>query len=355
MSKIGRNDQCPCGSGKKYKKCCINKEDDNEFLNPSNFFKNYKDIKKDSRIKQCLHPNKEMCSEKIIGAHSIQNNKILKRISTEGQVYMPCPKNDNPFSPMAKWGRKEATVFTGFCGYHDNEMFKAIENEDFNKNNYQIFLYIYRCFALEYHKKMEVSNMQNMLIDKIPSRAGAIKHDFSGFELAINDLESCKKEFDNALINEEYDILSSLVWEFEQPIKFAASGFTVLDKDLKGNRLQDLSDLTKEMKHVFVSIFPEGEKTYCIIAWLKSNNDLFKGYKEQISELDINQRKIYINNLLPIITENITINPEAWDRLEQYKKDEFGMLLYGMADLFSFESGENYNMLEPTSYDLFRL
>jgi len=24
MSKIGRNDPCPCGSGKKYKKCCIN-------------------------------------------------------------------------------------------------------------------------------------------------------------------------------------------------------------------------------------------------------------------------------------------------------------------------------------------
>ena len=24
--KIGRNEPCPCGSGKKYKKCCINKE-----------------------------------------------------------------------------------------------------------------------------------------------------------------------------------------------------------------------------------------------------------------------------------------------------------------------------------------
>ncbi|GIW49037.1 MAG: hypothetical protein KatS3mg079_513 [Caloramator sp.] len=23
--KIGRNDPCPCGSGKKYKKCCIDK------------------------------------------------------------------------------------------------------------------------------------------------------------------------------------------------------------------------------------------------------------------------------------------------------------------------------------------
>ena len=24
-NKIGRNDKCPCASGKKYKKCCINK------------------------------------------------------------------------------------------------------------------------------------------------------------------------------------------------------------------------------------------------------------------------------------------------------------------------------------------
>ncbi|MGC8834888.1 MAG: SEC-C metal-binding domain-containing protein [Armatimonadota bacterium] len=24
--KVGRNDPCPCGSGKKYKKCCLNKQ-----------------------------------------------------------------------------------------------------------------------------------------------------------------------------------------------------------------------------------------------------------------------------------------------------------------------------------------
>ena len=26
-AKVGRNDPCPCGSGKKYKNCCIDKED----------------------------------------------------------------------------------------------------------------------------------------------------------------------------------------------------------------------------------------------------------------------------------------------------------------------------------------
>ena len=41
MSKIGRNDPCPCGSGKKYKQCCINKEllelDDNDLVRVSNY------------------------------------------------------------------------------------------------------------------------------------------------------------------------------------------------------------------------------------------------------------------------------------------------------------------------------
>ncbi|MED4986482.1 SEC-C metal-binding domain-containing protein, partial [Geobacillus stearothermophilus] len=27
---IGRNDPCPCGSGKKYKKCCMNKQQERE-------------------------------------------------------------------------------------------------------------------------------------------------------------------------------------------------------------------------------------------------------------------------------------------------------------------------------------
>lgn len=353
--KLGRNEKCFCGSGKKYKKCCLGKVDDKEFLQPAKFLENYKNVRKDSRIKQCLYYDHTNCSERIIGAHSIQNNKILKKISTKGEVYMPCPKNDNPFEFMPKWGRKQATVFTGFCGYHDNEIFKTIENEDFDKSEQHIFLYIYRCFAIEYHKKMEVMNMEAILINKLPSRIKGIQDNFSGFELAKNDLEVCKIEFDNAFLNKKYDILTSIIWEFDKPIKFAASGFTALAEDLDGNKIQDLTDIDSRMKHIFVTIFPEGERSYCIISWLKSNDTLFDSYKKQLNELDVQRRKIYINNLLPVITENITVNPEAWDKLEKYKKEEFGMLIYGMSDLYSVFSNEYYNMLEPASYDLFEL
>ena len=40
--KVGRNEQCPCGSGKKYKKCCLNsktkKEDENQYLTPPSIY-----------------------------------------------------------------------------------------------------------------------------------------------------------------------------------------------------------------------------------------------------------------------------------------------------------------------------
>ena len=77
--KIGRNDKCPCGSGLKYKKCCMNKPDDPDYYNIFNLPKIYKEARKQARFKECCYPDHSSCSEKIIEAHSIQNNKILNK------------------------------------------------------------------------------------------------------------------------------------------------------------------------------------------------------------------------------------------------------------------------------------
>ena len=106
--KIGRNDPCPCGSGQKYKKCCLGKEDNPEYSDPSKIPMIYKSLRKEARFKECIHPNRSECSEKIISAHSIQNNKILAKISDNGKVFMPCPKPDLMFTIQKEYGRKEA-------------------------------------------------------------------------------------------------------------------------------------------------------------------------------------------------------------------------------------------------------
>ena len=50
---VRRNDPCPCGSGKKHKKCCLNKEDNPDFSNIANLPNIYKDGRKHSRFKEC--------------------------------------------------------------------------------------------------------------------------------------------------------------------------------------------------------------------------------------------------------------------------------------------------------------
>lgn len=242
-------------------------------------------VMRQSRIKQCLYSDHESCSEKIIGAHSIQNNKILKCISSNGNIYMPCPKADNPFAVMTKWGRKEATVFTGFCGYHDKTVFQPIEDGSFDKSEFHIFLYTYRCFAIEYHKKQEVVKMQKGIFKRKPSIINIPEQDdpFIGMQMAVNDFQPVKEQFDQALINQKYDILNSIVWAFPYPINFAATGFEAPTIDLQGNKIQNLLDIKVPAKHIFMNIFPEENKTFCIISWLKENDLLFNDYTNQLN------------------------------------------------------------------------
>ena len=56
-NKVGRNDPCPCGSGKKYKQCCINKpfgarKLQAKWLNPKTQVTNLMDRTFGSAIKQ---------------------------------------------------------------------------------------------------------------------------------------------------------------------------------------------------------------------------------------------------------------------------------------------------------------
>ena len=49
MSKLGRNDLCGCGSGKKYKKCCLPKE---ELLRYNTNIQNSKEVEEDFALGQ---------------------------------------------------------------------------------------------------------------------------------------------------------------------------------------------------------------------------------------------------------------------------------------------------------------
>lgn len=47
MQKVGRNDPCPCESGKKYKKCCLPKDQEQKAVDEENMFEDYEETLED--------------------------------------------------------------------------------------------------------------------------------------------------------------------------------------------------------------------------------------------------------------------------------------------------------------------
>lgn len=355
--KISRNDPCPCGSGKKYKKCCLGKADNPVFSDIANLPTVYKTFRKASRIKECIYPDHTCCSEKIISAHSIQNNKILAKISDNGKVYMPVMKPEISFSLQKEYGRKEASVFTGFCGYHDKTVFQPIEDHDFMGTEEQIFLYVYRAFALEYHKKQEAVKMEQQFFSNKPSiisMPGYMIDGKTGFTMAVDDFREEKSAFDDALLTKHYDVLTSIVWYFDGFSNFAATGGEAPSLDFDSNQIQDLLNPHIPVRHIYYSVFPENNKTIAIISWLKIYDDIFSSIKERLNKATDIEKRNYINNTLPMIAENIAIKPSSWEAMSEKAQEEFSMIFYGLADFIELD-GLKFNRFQAPSYDMFLL
>lgn len=348
--KPGRNDPCPCDSGKKYKKCCYGKTEAEIMF--SEFKKQYKESRHVSLFKECLHPDKSKCTEKIIKAHSIQKNKFLTKISENGIVLMPCPKPDLSFELMYEYGLANATIFTGFCSYHDKTTFQAIEDKPFEGTTEQVFLYTYRAFAYEYYRKRVASSSIN---DFSASQNINETEDYiNGFEIAAKDYEDEKEIFDNAILSSNYDVLTSIIWKFEGESNFAATGGEAPVYDASLKYIQNLTDINKRVRHIYYSAFPENGKTYFIISWLKAYDELFESHKNKLLSLSTDERKVYANNTLVLSTENIAIRPSAWKSMKEEQKEVFGMLFAGLVEIGE-SRGCIYDRTQDPGFDLFSI
>lgn len=237
--KIGRNESCPCGSGKKYKKCCLDKSDEQRLAEA--VLRSSENLKNEAHIKQCLHPNKDECDEKIIKAHAIQNNRILNKISENGMIISMDGVQHLIFQTAETKGRKIATVFTGFCKYHDKILFQEIEDKPFTCTSKQLFLLTYRTMAWHYHKKQEQINATCIHYEKLREEGYdlAKSNDFLDYltmlSIGNSDNDAEKKQFEqlNIVDRENYFnnnlprwtdsiVISPRLWDYwQQPIQEA--------------------------------------------------------------------------------------------------------------------------------------
>lgn len=317
-NKPGRNAPCPCGSGKKYKYCCSDEEA--ALARKMNaFLEEYSKISKQARIKQCIHPNKNECSGNIIKAHAIQNNRVLSKLAVNGMVQTMDGVSNLMFQDAQSKGRKIATIFTGFCAYHDKTLFQEIEDREFEAKPKQIFLYTYRTFAWHYHKKLEQIRRTEL------TKEMAYEHNLTGISNAnnyLNRLSDSEKmgvfenelrleRFNQYLLDEEYRTVKSCIWEIPYEIQFAVSTMLEIEHDVEGNQMNDLKSI-KPLKSSFLNIFSAREKSFCIWSWL-AEDDIYESFTQQFIDLTIENRANYLNNNLPRWTDALVFSPRIWE------------------------------------------
>lgn len=311
--KIGRNEPCPCGSGKKYKKCCLNKDEKTRLAEA--IIDAQTNLKRESIIKQCLHPAKEQCSGKIVKAHAIQNNGILTKLSENGMLTTLDGTSNLIFQDSDEKGRGIATTFSGFCSYHDKVLFQEIEDKKFLSTEKQIFLFTYRTAAWHYHKKEEEYRRNQLFLQRMNFKGYPTSKDSQEFmnalALGMSDNKIKKEILDTALLANNYDIINYSIWEIPYEIHFAVSMQHEPIFDLMGNKINDYESL-EPMTSIFLNIFPAEKKSYCIWSWLKKDDQIMSAFSSQFMNLNFNERINFLNNQLPLWTNSIVISPILW-------------------------------------------
>jgi len=309
----------------------------------------------DAKIKQCIHPDNEKCSGKIIKAHCIQNNRILTRIGRNGELYMvkPAPTSTRFKMKFKPIGRNVATTFTGFCGYHDNLLFEPIEDKEYLGDEQQQFLFAYRTFAFEYHKKLEAQNAHKKVADIKPS---FIKNEqylglAENYELGVSDSLRHKEKFDEALINGDYSIVETVQLVFEGAIDIAASSGFFLEYDINGRVLNNLSLKDEDMRLLMLNVFPKDDCTIILFSWLIEDAEFYKGFHDQLLALKPKEQIQMLNNLIPAYCENVVYNPDYIDEWDDKVKNTY-LEVFNASLRWSPEPAKRL-LLQKTPYDLF--
>lgn len=288
-----------------------------------NFSQIFSSLARESRLKECFCAD-DRCSSSIIKAHSVQNNRILRQIADNGYVIQLQHGNiDDGFVIQPKLvGRKIATVSTNFCGFHDTTIFLSIESRDYKKNNKeQEFLFAYRAFAREYHVKHEATNLLRNA-KKIPNvNRDYLEYSLQGSQLTLKQMAREKNWWNNSLKKQDFDAIGTFVIELHGKYEIAVSSAFAMEYDLQGNKINDFSDLDRDLKFSFLTVFPQGNKTFILLSFYQQDKRLFSFINNQIKKRSVAEQKHIVSNLILSHVENLVLSPRTWSSFTKEKQD----------------------------------
>jgi len=330
--KIGRNDPCWCGSGKKYKRCHINRTDQ-DVVRPWEVDAHFRQR---AERGECLHVGAtagSICGKAAIGSHTVPR-KMLRLIARNGHVYhqsatiQDLEKNQGQLR-IKLIGVNEASVLPIFCEDHDSGTFLPLEQAQFTGSKEQCFLLAYRAICDEFAKKRRTLNSVPVLkgFDRgkaLPEQV-RIQTMLTAFaaanEASVRDMESQKRTFDAMLQGHNYTDLQGYVVTFESLPEILCSGGHYPECDFAGKPLQYLGDLSKTMEQILFALIATERGGAFVFAWHDRSKEVCRKLAASLDALPDNDLPHAIVRFVFEFCENRYFNPDWWEGTDQNTKD----------------------------------
>jgi len=293
-------------------------------------------------IKICLIAD-DYCSANIIGAHSIQNKNVLDVLSdSSGHVYT---FSLDTSKKIEKIGVNKASVFNGFCGDHDNKIFEYIDNQIYSSLDplKADFLYAFRALAKELYTKMNVVAKHDYFYDQYDQNNTApLKKKFQhlndsdlrnlfgkgsmvreGIEfqrMAVKELKTSFDRFLHYYRAEDFFRVRTISMRFSGN-NIAASTCFAPEFNTKGHKVNDIEDLKKPLRSIYVSLLPDGDSTYVLISYLKNEEGYLNTFLKDLKGLSGQEQLHYLERLLFAHCENMVFSKDYINSLDDQELD----------------------------------
>jgi hypothetical protein len=326
--KIGRNDPCWCGSGRKYKRCHLQKESQA----PPRIWEVDARLRAEREKGTCLHatgPRGVVCGQPAIGSHTVMR-KMLKQIARDGHVYHHSGTiqdiDKTQGKPALKLiGVNRASALPVFCSPHDGVSFAPLEQLPFTGSAEQCFLLAYRAVCLEYLKKRNQGNEIDFLRDNVDRGKSVLdqvelQRHLAAYELAVRasvrDMEKHKDEYDAILLARDFSPVRAFQVSLTSVPEILCAGALYPECDFDGKSIGNLANLDCTPELITFSLISTDTGGAFVFAWLESSDGPCRQLASSLDRLQDHEVIQAIVRFVFEFCENRYLNPDWWDNLD---------------------------------------
>lgn len=330
---MGRNEPCWCQSGLKFKRCHLNRES-----MPERHAHQVADaIRKELARSYCSYGDDagNPCGGKIIKSHTVQKEGGLRALARNGKVYSLLPvfgrldANDGKLEPSLV-GIGEASVFAGFCGKHDNDLFLPIEGSDCTIGPREALLFAYRAACYEAFMKraqLRAAPLYARLDEGKPIEeqefVQTVAHAFAINSAKAEQATGARKAaYDRRVRNNDVGDFHYAWVRFDGLLPVACCGAFLPDNDLAGNRLQQIGHGYADYDQVTISITSYSGRSVLVLGWTGAANGPADRFARSFMALD-DAAKVACAVRLPLeYLENSFLEPNWWESLPPAEQED---------------------------------